>query len=164
MPKITATSGEDFTVLPQDMIVTVKCNNTKVEEVPTRDGGTWDKLDFEFTIEHVANEDYADAVGQRIWGGVGFRLTDHPDNRLRQWVEALLGIEISEGFELDTDMLHGRTARAIIENYPRKNGGNGHKVGALLPLTSGQETAAAQALGMTQGSAPQQSTDPDVPF
>lgn len=166
--KIIATEGEDFVVLPQDLIITVRVDSTKVEQVPGRDGkDPWDKLDFKFTIEQVANEQYKDAEGQNIWGGVGFRLTDHPDNRLKQWVEALLGIEVSQGFELDTDMLLNRRARAIVENFTRRNGTVGHKVGALLPLVDAGQAAAAAAVSSQPAAsapAPQPAPQQDLPF
>ena len=170
MPKITASAGEDFTVLPQDLVITVRVDSTQVVPVPGKDGkDPWDKLDFRFTIVSVSNESYKEAEGQTIFGGVGFKLTDHPDNRLRQWVEALLGIQVQEGFELDTDMLEGRTARAIVENYPKRSGTVGHKVGALIPSSNPTEAAAQAAIGQTPAPAPapapqSQSSFPDVPF
>ena len=167
MPTITAKGGEDFTVLPKDSIVVVQVNSTKVEDVPGKDGkDSWEKLDFEFTIDHVPMDEYGDAQGQKIWGGVPFRLTDHPDNRLKQWVEALLGIEVAKGFELDTDMLLGRQARAIVDNYPRKAGGTAHKVGALLPLVDPGQAQAAAAFQQPAQPAPQPAppATSDVPF
>lgn len=169
MPKITATQGEDFTVLPKDTVITVRVDSSKVDTIPGKDGkDPWDKIDFRFTIVSVANEQYKDAEGQTIFGGVGFRLTDHPDNKLRQWVEALLGIEVQEGFELDTDMLNGRTARAIVDNYNKRTGAVGHKVGALIPASDPTNAAAAAAVGATPAPAPapapQQQDFPDVPF
>jgi hypothetical protein len=169
---IKATQGEDFIVLPKDLVITVRVDETKVETIPGKNGNDpWEKLDFKFTITNVANEQYSEAVGQTIWGGVAFRLTDHPDNRLKQWVEALLGIEVSEGFELDTDMLSHRTARAIVDNYPRKTGGFAHKVGALLPATDPGQAAASAALGGQSAPQPapqpveqQRIADADVPF
>ena len=171
MVKIVATEGEDFTILPKDAVITVRVDSTKVEQVPgKKEGDFWDKLDFTFTIVGVADPNYKDAEGQNIWGGVPFRLTDHPDNRLKQWVEALLGIEITEGFELDTDMLHGRTCRAIVENYPRKAGGYSHKVGALLPSGASvaqpdpAAAAAQQAFAAPAPTPAPQQQHADVPF
>lgn len=174
---ITAEAADDFVVLPKDSVVTIRVDATSVVEFNKQDGGTFEKLDFECTIVHVPGDDSSEskkAEGQKIWGGVGFRLTDHPDNKLKQWVEALLGIEISQGFELDTDMLSGRQARAIIENYETKTGGTRHKIGALLPLTDQGQSQAASALGQqpTQPApqpaqpqpAPVQQDMSDIPF
>ena len=164
--KIVAEQGQEFVVLPKDTVITVRVNNTKVETVPGRDNNdSWDKLDFEFTIVGVANDQFKDAEGQKIWGGVPFKLTVHPDNRLKQWTEALLGIEITEGFELDTDLLEGRTARAIVDQYPRKTGGFNHKVVALLPSTDPTQAQAQAAVGHPQPQPqPQLQEDVDVPF
>jgi len=169
MPKITAKAGEDFLVLPKDAVITVRVKSTKVEPVPGKDGrDPWDKIDFTFEIVDVANPDHRDAIGQTIFGGVGFKLTDHPDNRLRQWVEALLGIQVQEGFELDTDMLDNRTAKAIVDQYTKRNGSAAHKVGALIPSSTPTPTEAAQAaFGQTSAPASQpapQQTQSDLPF
>lgn len=165
MAVIKADKGEDFVVLPKDIVINVRVDSTKVETIPGKgNNDDWDKLDFKFTITHVSNEQYQEAAGQTIWGGVPFRLTDHPDNRLKQWVEALLGIEVSEGFELDTDLLNGRQARAIVDNYPRKTGGMAHKVGALLPLGDPGAAKAAAVFDSPAAPAPAPASDPEIPF
>lgn len=172
MPKIIATEAEDFTVLPADVIITVRVEETKVETIPGKNGkDPWDKLDFKFVITGVTNEAYKDAEGQNIWGGVAFRLSNSPDNKLKQWTEALLGIEISEGFELETEWFEGRSARAVVANYTRSSGGTAHKVGALLPLAGAQSAVPNQVAEVfatpTPAPAPAPAPQPtysDVPF
>lgn len=138
MPKITMEESGDFTVLPEGEIIFVRVRDTNVIDLEGKHG-PWQKLEFEFDITGVTNEDYKDAVNQYIWGSVPFRFTDHPDNKLKQWTEALFGLELEPGFELDTSDFIGREARAIISNYDTRNGDKRHQVDALLPLRKGQE-------------------------
>lgn len=132
MAKITMTEAQDLTVIAEDTVIKVAVDSTKIVDVDgTR--GPWQKIEFRFNITDTPDE-YQPLVGTPIWGSVAFKLTESPDNKLKQWTEALFGIELSAGFELDTDMYIGRQARAIIGNYDKKNGGKGHQVSSLLPL------------------------------
>lgn len=156
MPIITAEKGEDFTVLPEGTVITVKVEKTETRTVG-EGSNSWESLDFQFTIVGVSDERWSEAVGQTIWGGANARLTEHQDNKLRKWVKALLGIDVVEGFKLDTDVLVGRQARAVVENYTKGSGQNQmvrHKVGALLE---------APAPGWQPGQAPQAFPQPGVP-
>lgn len=163
MPKLVMTEAEEWPVLPPDTIIGVRVNNTKVETIQGSKGD-WEKLSFEFEIVS-APDPHGDQVGGRIWGDVPFRLTEHVDNRLRQWVEALFGIELSAGFELDTDMLNGREAKAIVANYDRRSSGKGHKVDALIPMGGQQPSQAAQAVVVEhQGQPVSQPVSQEIPF
>lgn len=124
-------------MLPDDSIIKVEVESIEVREVEGKNGKpSWEKLEFKFKIVDVptelANQGYNDLVGGSIWGSVGARLTDHPDNKLKQWAEALLGLDLGIGFELDTEMLEGRQARAVTSTYQSKNGPR-HQVAGLLP-------------------------------
>jgi hypothetical protein len=52
--------------------------------------------------------------GFHYTGEVFSRLTEHPDNQFRLWVEALLGHELPAGYELDTDKLVDMPCRVAI--------------------------------------------------
>lgn len=156
MAKITVEEAKDLTIIPADTVIKVTVDGTKIIDVKG-DRGDWQKIEFKFNIAEAPGE-YAELKNTPIWGSVAFRLTESPDNKLKQWTEALLGIELSAGFELDTDMYMGRQARAVIGNYDKKNGGKGHQVSALLPLraTPGMSTPAAAPVTATvsAGAAP----------
>lgn len=143
MAKITMTEAQDLTVIPEDTVIKVAVDSTKIIDVEGQ-RGPWQKIEFRFNITDAPGE-YSALVGTPIWGSVAFRLTESPDNKLKQWTEALFGIELSAGFELDTDMYIGRQARAIIANYDKKNGGKGHQVGSLLPLKPSSVSTPASA-------------------
>lgn len=165
MARIKMEEQEEFLTLPGDSIINVKVEKAEVREVPGRKGN-WEKLELTFKVLGVQVigdgspvEQYASVIGSRIWGGCGFRLTDHPDNKLRQWVEALLGMEIAVGFELDTDYLVGREARAITGLFEKRTNDprtgrpyQGHQVESLLAKSSG---SAVGGWGGQQQQAPQ---------
>lgn len=140
MPKLTLEGSANdgiYPVLPEDTIIGIKVNDIKEKTVNTAKGDSWEKLEFEFEITSVPSglgPDLEGLVGSRIWGSTSMRFSTHIDNKLRQWSSALLGgLELDEGFELDTDSLLDRRARGVVGNYPKKNGQIGHQVVALLP-------------------------------
>lgn len=140
MAKYTLEDTEEFLTLPDDAVVQVVVSEIEEREVPGRDGKDgWSKLNFKFKILELPSDleaEFAPLLGQLIFGSVSARLTMHPDNKLRQWSEALLGFSLDEpGFELDTDMLIGRKARGIITTYTKRDSvQKNHKIAALLPL------------------------------
>ena len=156
-------------LIPADTILTVKVESIEPREWSSATGPIH-KLSFKFLILDLPREAGVEWIGRTVYGSVFDRFEDHPDNELKQWVEALLGgIEITSGFELDTDQLIGRKARAVIEHYPRKVGGTGQSVGALLPIASAAPLAspAPQPLPPPKPAAPvyaQQGLGDDVPF
>lgn len=164
MPRITMEEQKEFGVFPVDSILLLKIDSIETREITGRDGGTWEKLNFTFRVIDVQvagdgtpKEELDDMIGERIYGNVPFRFTSSPENRLRQWVEAIMGMELGVGFELDTDLLVGRTVRGITGQYEKKTknpatGKNyrGHQIESLLPAKAGT-AAPAQA---QQGFAP----------
>lgn len=149
--KLTMEETPEFLCLPEDALIQVSVADISDREVAGRDGKDgWTSLSFKFTViglpSHLEAE-YGVLIGQPIFGSTSARLTTNPDNKLRKWVEALLDIgELDAGFELDTEMLIGRKARAQIGNYV-KNGQTQkqHKVVGLLPLAVAQESQPAFA-------------------
>jgi hypothetical protein len=137
-----------YGVLPVDTIIEVEVEDVSQREVPGRDGKEgWTKLEFKFLIKSVPTaleDEYGSLVGSRIWGSVGARFTEHPDNKLRQWSEALLNLgSLTVGFELDTDMLIGRRARGQVGQYNKRDGSQQHQIIGLLPLAAAMAPAAA---------------------
>jgi hypothetical protein len=138
--------AQEFALLPVDAIVSVQCTEINEKHVPGKDGKEgWNKLEFTFVIDAVPSslgEKAQELVGSKIWGSCAARFTTHPDNKLRQWTTALLGgMELNEGFELDTDVLINRKARAVITQYKKQNGSMAHQVGGLLPVVSASPAA-----------------------
>jgi hypothetical protein len=136
----------EFLTLPDDTIVHVVVDNIELRNVPGKDGGEgWQKLSFKFKLLELPTkieDEYAPLIGSTLWGSVSARFTEHPDNKLRKWAEALLDIgELEPGFELDTEMLIGRKGRAVISTYMKKDGQRNHQVAGLLPLVSAPQQA-----------------------
>jgi hypothetical protein len=155
MPRITMTDQPDFAVLPSDSIVLLKIEETSIREVDGKNG-KWEKLNVKFKVLDIQaigdgspKEGYESLIGDTMWGSVPFKLTTNPENKLRQWVEAIFGMELSQGFELDTDLLEGRTVRGITSQYASKTtDASGkpfmrHQVDSLLPYGSGVGSLAA---------------------
>lgn len=150
--------------LPEDTLVRVRCLEEKVEERSTRDGSnTWQSLSLKFEIL-ATPEGYEHAVGDWVYGDVSFKLTDHPDNPLRLWTEALLGIEVGRGFDLDTEHFVGRECKAVLGTYfSKKYKVNKNKVVGLLPMGPlAKATASAPSPNLASG-APALS-DENLPF
>lgn len=167
MAKITLEEAPEYSVLPPDSIVLLTIKEVVVKEVNTG-GRPWDKLEFTFNIDGIQVtgdgspvENYQSAIGSVIWGSVPFRLTDTAENKLRLWSEAILGMELGIGFELDTDYFVGRKVRGLIGNYDKKsiNPATGkpfkaHQVTSLLKM--GDAAAQPQMTGPSSYQIPQQ--------
>lgn len=140
MARITVEEQKDFSVLPADSIVHLKVDELEVREVDGR-FGPWQKLEFKFKILGIQSvgdggnpSEYDDLIAGPIWGSVPFKLTDSQENQLRLWAEAILGIELGVGFELDTDNFLNREVRGVTSQYTRKKTGNpAHQIESLLP-------------------------------
>ena len=151
MAKITVEPGSSaslYPVLPPDSRVQVEAVSIEQRTAQNRNGETWEKLEFKFRIVAIPDQmadEFGALEGSHIWGSVPLRLTSHPDNKLRQWAEALIGVELGEGYELDTDDLVGKRARALISNYSKKTGEIAHQVAGLLPAGGDVQAAPAPA-------------------
>lgn len=178
MATIAMEEAKDWTVLPEGTIITVK---VLAEETEQLDGkyGPWTKLNvtFEIVDAPAPYNGSDDVIGSKIWGGIPFKFEDDPENQLKNWAEAILGFDLGGnlGFELDTADFVGRSCRAVIRNFTKRNGKEGHGVDALLPLGSGQTAApqdsiaeiaktTAQPVPATVAAAPAPPQDDDVPF
>jgi hypothetical protein len=74
----------------------------KIKSGPNKgDDAVFVKWEWEFKI---IDGEYA---GLRAWGETEPKLTNHPDNKVRQWAETLRGAEFDMGEGLDTDDLIG---------------------------------------------------------
>lgn len=166
MVNLTVEEQVEYSTLPNDSIILVKIlevNDILIGQGTDRE---WTKLDFKFKIleiQHVGDgspiQQYDDLVGQEIFGGVSARLTTHPENKLRQWAEAIFGMELGVGFQLNTDQFLQRQVRAITGTYQKKGTTFWrHTVESLL--ANNQQFAAPQQQGFVnpapQQQAPQQ--------
>jgi hypothetical protein len=135
-------------VFPTDSIVFVKVLSTEIIEVPSRQGGSWEKIKFVFKIlgTQVAGDNgpldrFDSLIGEKLYGDAPFRFNDSSQNKLRQWAEAILGMTLEAGFELDTDYFDDKQCRAVTSQYEKKAKDpatgrpyKGHQVESLLPI------------------------------
>lgn len=171
MPKITVEEQKDFSVLPPDSILHLKVDDIDVKDV---DGkfGPWQKLEFTFKILGIqaigdgsSPDDYEDVIASKIWGSVPFKLTDSQENQLRQWAEAILGMELGLGYELDTDVLMGRECRGVTSQYTRKKvNKQAHQIESLLPKANAPQANNPWAQQSVQRSQPAPQNVPQDPW
>lgn len=146
MPKIIVEESKDFLLLPPDSILSLKIDEVSTKLIESGRHGPWEKLEFKFKIlgiqavgDGTPVDKYDGVIASPIWGSVPFKLTDSPENRLRQWTEAILGLEIGVGYELDTDLFLGREVRGITSQYEKRardargNAMKAHQIDSLLP-------------------------------
>lgn len=126
MAKITLEEAPEFVTLPPDSILDLKVEEVNIREQQGRNG-TWHKVEIKFKVLGIQAigdgspvENYESMITQHIWGSVPFKLTDSPENKLRQWAEAIFGMELGLGFELDTDLFLNRQVRGITSQYDAK--------------------------------------------
>lgn len=155
MAHITMEKWEERPVLPADSILLLKVQEISLRERTGQNGNTFTKLEFKFKILDIQNtgdgspkEDYEALISTSVFGSVPFRLNDSPENKLKQWTEAILGMELAVGFDLDTDLLEGKTVRGVTSTYDKRTTNpvtgkpfKGVQVDSLLPVGGG---AAAQ--------------------
>lgn len=141
MARTTLEHQEDRLTFPPDSILELKIDEAEVVEQNRRDGsGSWERLRVKFKILGVqavgdgSNPSlYQNWITEYIYGSVSFYLSDSPNNKLRQWCEAIFRQELAVGFELDTNMLVGRSVRGITSQYQKANDNlPRHQVESLL--------------------------------
>lgn len=153
MAKLTMEEGQDFLTFPIDSLLTLRIEKIELQDKQTRDGRDFQLLNFKFYIVSIDAlgdgsdpETYSVMVGQNIYGSVSARFNSSTENRLRQWVSAILNMELEVGFELDTDLLIGRKVRALTGQYTKKgNSYPSHQIDSLVPIVGGTTAAAAPA-------------------
>lgn len=161
MAKIKLEEAPEFDVFPEETVIEVSITEHEIREFDGQNG-PWEKLNIKFEVERVYDPSLKHMEGMTIYGGVPFRFTDHEDNLLRQWTEAILGVdELGVGFELDTDDFDGRRVRAITGTYTKKGTTQvRHTVEHLLPLV---DDGAAIGAGVAPAPA-QTQIDDEIPF
>lgn len=146
MAKITLEHQDEILTFPVDSILELKIQEVIIETVNPQRGDPWEKARFRFKILGIQAlgdggdpSPYEGWITRDIWGGVSWRLTDHPENKLRVWAEAIFRQELGPGFELDSDMFLQRNVRGVTGQYAAKTKdahGNPfmrHQIDTLLP-------------------------------
>lgn len=123
LPEDVAFPGRLVSVTEQRTEFQYKAHHKAVKEGKKKVGeeGVVSKWRWQF---EVTDGDY---TGLNAWGDTEDRLTNHPDNKVRQWAETLRGTEFEIGEGLDTDDLVGLPCLFTVrheEPRPRPDGTN----------------------------------------
>lgn len=121
MPSSTM-SNEDQYKLPKDTLLPAVLKSVEEKVIPYVDKNGKDQTFTKWTWEfEIVDGDY---MGLHAWGDTEPRLTNHPDNKVRQWAETLRGAAFEMGEGLDTDDLLGLTCVIVVDNveHTKKNG------------------------------------------
>jgi hypothetical protein len=74
-----------------------------------------------------------------VWGETPTRFNTHPECKLRNWAQSILGQELPPGYRLDTDVLQDAETRAIIgyKEYTKGDGTLGKRnfIKDLMPTS-----------------------------
>lgn len=164
MAKIVVEEQKEFPVLPADSIVELLIVEANIETATGNNGNSWEKVAFKFKITGIqalgdGSQDfsrYDGVIGEYIYGSCSANLTNSPENKLRLWGEAILGVPMGVGFELDTDNFVRRTCRGITRQYDAKaKDANGipfkrHGIESILPSSAGQQMLPPQTQAQPQ--------------
>lgn len=147
--------GDTFTLedsafggyIDDDEVMLGQVVGAKVVEKPFEDddGNKVKKVEFKFTLmDPDGKQD-----GLNLWGETPVRFNTHPDCRLRNWAQAMLGQELPAGFNLDLDMLLNTEVRTIIgyKEWDKTDGTKGKRnfVKDVMPTKDAERKMAAEA-------------------
>ena len=119
-------SGEDFEPIPDDTIVVAELVSAAQK---TSKAGN-ERVSFRFQILE------GEFLNRTLWGSTPITFTSHPECKLRQWVEALLGSEdgLEEGFSFSLEALEGAQVRVVVGSYIGTNGDRLNSVEDIIAI------------------------------
>lgn len=131
--------------MPDDDIQRVKILSVKVAEKPYKDDDGVNVKKVEFKTVVVGGE----FSGNYVWGETPTRFNTHPDCKLRNWAQSILGQELPPGYRLDTDVLQDAEVRAVIgyKEYTKGDGTLGKRnfIKDLMPTSEAMASYGATA-------------------
>lgn len=93
----------------------------RLREKPFKDdaGQPIKKIEFAFKLISDDGQD-----GRDIWGETSTRFNSHPECRLKNWAEAILGMKLPPHYRLDTDQLLDRHCFVVVgrKEWTNKDG------------------------------------------
>lgn len=133
----TAEDEPDLTV-PEDTIIRCQLVEIKPKMINWNDKQTGEAKSrqmLEFWWQVKAPERFS---ARKLKGECDAKLTNHPDNRFRQWAEALLDRQIPVGMGIDTDDIVGLTADVTVRHEKSKDGQRiFERVDMVMPASGG---------------------------
>ncbi len=134
MPKLGVSDKTNGAVLPPEIY------KVEIAQVAPKtivfEGNEKEVLEFTFVV--VDDEEFE---GQSVSAIATLYPVLTPKCKLRAWAEAILNRKLSEGEELDTDTLIGKTCRISTTTEEGKQGGTFTKVKDVLPARVSRQGA-----------------------
>lgn len=114
---------EVFETIPEGEFFNAQLNELKHKTVKWTDKQTleeksWDKLEWWFVITDGAYK------GRKVKGETDARISTHPNNQYRLWVEALFDMEVTAGFHFEEEDLLGLRCRISVVHTPDRKDPN----------------------------------------
>lgn len=148
MPSLEMEEVEVLPELAEDEIFEAEVVNIQIKDTPFHEdkddpnSPLQRKMEFKFVI-HA--EEFSENDKRNIWGQTGVKLTNHPDNKLRQWCTTLLGVEeIPIGYVLNTDTLLSKRCRIVIGSKSYEKNGRIQTRNFVKDLMPSRQSGASQ--------------------
>ena len=113
----------EFETIPANTVLETTIEEVNVQESPfwvddkDHSKGKKEQVSFRFRVTEPG--DWENRV---LWGNTPTTFTDHPDCKLRVWVQEILGLDdLGEDFTFDTDHLVGETVKVVVGNRDKRN-------------------------------------------
>lgn len=142
MPKATVEEEQKWK-LPEGVALPCVLKSVEEQTIPYRDKKTGEEKTFtKWTWDfEIVDGEYA---GLHIWADTDPKVTSHPDNKPRQFYEALTGVALEVGQGLDTDDLLGLPAAITVRNITgqKRNGEPFYKseLDQIFPIDAAPES------------------------
>lgn len=102
------------TQLPAGVLLKARLDSLDVRDIPFTDKKTGEAKSFQ-KIEWIFKVIDGEFQGKEVRGETSAYLTDHPENKFRNWSEALLNRSLDLGFVLDESDLVGATSLITVK-------------------------------------------------
>jgi hypothetical protein len=114
-------------------LLSIETKTVNYVDKKTNEPKSFDKLVWKFGADDFDN--------RWVWGETSTTITTHPENEFRNFVEALLGVEVNPDFSFTDDDLIGLRCQVILGHQPnKKDPANPYtKVMQVLPATESEE-------------------------
>lgn len=120
MAEFVLEDAPEFVPVPDGEILAAEVVNCEVREAPFEDrqnpGQKAKRVNFRFSVTEPG-----DYQGRTIFGETPMTFSNHPDCKLRVWVQEILGEDdLPVGFKFNTDALIGLDVRIAVGARERK--------------------------------------------
>lgn len=117
------TEAPVFEAIPQDTVVEAEIEQVEERVTPfdidKNDPSKGKQKQVSFRFRVTGPSEYE---GRVLFGNTTTNFSNHPDCKLRVWVQEILGQDqLPVGFKLDLEQLEGAPIKVVVGNKPKKN-------------------------------------------